>query len=226
MTLKHVRKERSVRRTMQSGKIRALWCLVYVVTILVLVIPSAQADPWPSYQAQTDVVNYVGVYSALSGGLWYYYMTVDANAIDPTFGDVVGIKALAVYPASGQPIPTSQIPADWTGYDTAYTRTNWDYDGGYEPNKGAFGYLTGGPTNYVPPDGQPYLIGAAEFPGTFTPGDQLFLVHVVCETDGTVNTFWARPGKGSAVPEPSSLLALAAAGIPTIGYFVRRRRNS
>lgn len=212
---------------MKGTVIRSLY-LVCIALLLLLAIEPAKSDPgpepWPSYQAQTYIADYVGGTAALSDGLWYYYITIDADAVDPTYGDVIGIKGLAVYLAAGDPVPTWQIPTDWTGYDTPFTKPDWFYGDGYEPSKGAFGYITGSPTGYVPPDGQPYLIGAAQFPDTFTPGDQLFLVHLACDMNGSVNTFWARPGKGSAVPEPSSMMALGA-GLFGLGGLLLRRKH-
>lgn len=203
--------------------------LLRVFAILVLAAAAAQAssepDPWPSYPAQQGALDYVGVSAVPYNGLWYYYLTVDLNATDPEYGAVTGVKALAVYLNAGEPVPKEYLPSDWTGYDTPNTRNGWFYGHGYEPAKGAFGYVTGAPTYYVPDDGNSYLIGAALFPSTFDPEEQLFLVHVVCESDGTVSTFWARPGKASAVPEPAGLLILVSLALPVIGSRMAGKTN-
>ena len=198
--------------------------LLLIVGLLAITV-SVQADPWPNYLSHVDEVSYAQLTAEYDSGLgiWKYYVSLDAGAVDPTFGPVIGIKALAVYPESG--VAPEEIPGSWTGYDTAYTRPHWDYDGGYETGKGAFGYQTGAPSYYVLPGESMSLIGAAAYPTGYNPWDlQGFLLHVVVEQPA--ESFWVRPeGGGDIVPEPASITALAVAGLSLGGLIYRRRRK-
>lgn len=198
-----------------------------VVLWLLVVSAPANADPWPNYNSQTYTVNYVDVLFSTVNNLWWYYLTIDQNAVDPTFGEVIGVKGFAIYLNLGNPV--SGIPSDWAGYETNYTRQGWDYNGGCKPNKAAFGYITGSPIYYVKPGETNALIGAALFPSSYTPNieTQGFLLHVAYQNDGTVNTLWVRPeGGGHAVPEPAGALALISIGGPALAAFFYRRRRS
>ncbi|MCL6520703.1 MAG: hypothetical protein K6T99_12825 [Armatimonadetes bacterium] len=205
---------------------------MYMVTLVLLCFglligfAPINAEPWPDYISHPDTVDYISVLYSNINNLWCYYLTIDSNAFDPRFGELIGVKGLAVYLNAGNLV--EGIPDDWVGYETSYTRTGWDYNGGWEPNKGAFGYITGSPSYYVLPGEINALIGAALFPIGFTPNaeTQGFLLHVAYQDNDMVNTFWVRPeGGGIAVPEPAGVLALVGIGVPALWGFIYRRRS-
>lgn len=187
--------------------------LLLGLALVLAVCGAALADPWPNYASQTTTVDYVSVTATFDSGLWFYEITVDPSA--PLSSVDGGIKALAVYPNGGE---NTTIPGSWTGYETTYTRTGWDYNGGYETGSNAFGYKTGGPSNYVKAGETDALIGAADYPDGYTPPNQTFLVHVDLG-DGR-NTFWARPSP--PIPEAATVALMAAGLLPALAVLRRR----
>ena len=191
------------------------FCAVLLVVLAALSLAHANPDPWPDYSSHTALVPYVQVLPInTSGTSWDYSLTVLQGAYESGHGGVTGIKALAVYPNGGNPEPTL---AGWTG-DAAYVRPDWNSNGGWHTQQGAFGYLTSSLSYYINPGQSNQLIGTALFPSAYTPPSQVFLVHVACN-DGY--TYYARP---TIVPEPG-LAATCVAGVVPFLSLIRRRRR-
>ena len=175
----------------------------------------AQADPWPDYSSHTDYVPYVEVLTInTTNNLWDYLVTVGQGSYEPGHGGLAGVKALAVFPNGGNAEPALD---GWTG-DSSYVRPNWDTNGGWHTQQGAFGYRTSAPSCYIKPGQSNVLPGTASFPSGYAPPSQVYLVHVAC-SDGF--TYWARPG---VVPEPASGVALAAGFVTLLGMIRRKSR--
>lgn len=178
-------------------------------------VNGACADPWPDYSAHTSPVTYVDVSPVnTSGTIWEYLVTVDPRTNESGHGGLAGVKALAVYPNGGGP---EQQLDGWTG-DAAYVEANWDSNGGWHTQQGAFGYRTTNPSYYIIPGQSGQMIGKAQFPTGYVPPSQVFLVHVACN-DGY--TYWARP---TAVPEPGLAATCLAGAISFIGLVRRKKR--
>lgn len=190
---------------------------VYAALAVALIVAGlAQADPWPDYSSHRDYVGYAEILPVNSSNTtWEYYISIVSGASEPGHGSIIGIKALAVYPNAGN---VEEALSGWTG-DSAYVRQNWDNNGGWHTQEGAFGYLTGGQPYYITRGQTGELIGAAAFPTSYMPPEQRFLVHVVCSDD---YTYWARP---TIIPEPGGLLILASGIVPLVRLAVRRRQN-
>lgn len=194
--------------------------MVIVIFAMLCGVSQAAPYPWPNYFAHDRVVDYVEViadYDSTNG--WSYFLQVDADAVDPIYGTVLGIMALGVYPdpstGPGDPGFDNIEPISWSVTWPEWRNGPWD-------NK-AFGYLSErGPSTYFLP-GEYGQIGTALFDG-FDPADtQGYIVHIACTTvdewgNPVVDTFWARP-----IPEPSSMVVLAG-GLGSLLAFRRRMK--
>ena len=195
---------------MNRPKVAALAVLFCLATLGL-----AQADPWPDYSSHTDYAPYVEVSTInTTETLWDYLVTVNQGSYEPRHGGLAGVKAVAIFPNGGNAEPALD---GWTG-DSAYVRPNWDTNGGWHTQQGAFGYRTNAPTYFIKPGQSNELAGTASFHSGYTPPSQVFLVHVACN-DGY--TYWARPG---VVPEPRSGAALAAGFVTLLGLIRRKSR--
>lgn len=190
-------------------------CTVLAVTLMAVGLAYGNPDPWPDYLAHPDYVGYVQVLPTnTSGTTWEYSLTVLPGSYEPGHGGVAGIKGVAVYPNGGNPEPAL---AGWTDY-SVYIRPNWNDNGGWHTQQGAFGYLTGSPADHILPGQANQLTGSATYPAGYVPPDQMFLVHVVLNDD---YTYWARP---TIIPEPSGLSILGIGLLPLVRLIGRKRR--
>jgi hypothetical protein len=189
------------------------FCVVLLLTVTTLSL--VHADPWPDYSSHTDLVSFVQVSPInKSGTLWDYQVTVLPGAYDLGHGGLDGIKALVIYPNGGSPEPALD---GWSG-DGAFVRANWDTNGGWHVQQGAFGYHTNDPASYINAGESNELVGTAQFTTGYAPPSHVFLVHVA-DNDGY--TYWARP---TVIPEPGLAATCAAGFIPFLGLIRRRRR--
>lgn len=212
---------------------KKLTLLAVLGLAIALTAVTVNADPWPSLSASQGTLSFVSV-TATEGpsGVWSFDVCVDASA--PIGGDinVGGIKALAVYLTNGNAGPDlgswGQNPS-FTGLTTLPT---WDFNGGYEQNKGAFGYMTGSPVNYVH-KGDCTVVGTADFNGTgynLNLSTTAFLVHLDWgyyreEIQG--NTAWYGPGTPPPpeIPEPATMLLLGSGLLGAAGFSKIRRKK-
>ena len=190
-------------------------CTALAVTLMAVGLAYGNPDPWPDYSSHTDVVGYVQI-APLPGpdSHFEYMVTVLSGSYEQGHGGVTGIKAVAVYPNGGESEPALD---GWTDY-AVYVRPNWNDNGGWHTEQGAFGYLTGSPADYILPGQANQLIGSATYPSGYVPPNQVFLVHVVCNDD---YTYWARP---TIIPEPSGLSILGIGLLPLARLMGRKRR--
>lgn len=195
---------------------RAIYVTLAITLMAVgLAYGSPDPEPWPTYSTHTDYVGYVQVLPTnTSGTTWEYSLTVLIGSYEPGHGGVAGIKGIAVYPNGGDPEPALD---GWTDY-AMYVRPGWNDNGGWTPPQGAFGYITGSPTDYILPGQANQHVGSAAYPTGYVPPNQVFLVHVACNDD---YTYWARP---TIIPEPSSLSILGIGLLPLARLMGRKRR--
>lgn len=189
-------------------------CTALAVALMAVGFAYGDPDPWPTYSTHADYVGYVQILPMNSSGTtWQYYATVLSGTYETGHGGVAGIKGVAVYPNGGEAEPAL---ASWTDY-AVYIRPNWNDNGGWHTNQGAFGYLTGSPADYILPGQANQFIGSARYPADYIPPSQVFLVHVAC---GDGYTYWARP---TIIPEPSSLSILGLGLIPLMPFLRKRQ---
>ena len=191
---------------------------------------TANADPWPSLNASQGTLSFVQVTATeTSPSIWEFDVCVDASAPIGGIINVGGIKALAVYVNNGDPGPDLGSWGQPSSFDGLTTLATWGFNGGYEIPKGAFGYLTGSPDNYVH-KGDCTVVGTADFNGTgfnLNLGNTAYLVHLDWgyfreEIQG--NTAWYGPGVPE-IPEPATMLLLGSGLLGAAGFARIRRKK-
>ena len=187
---------------------------------LALCVTAASADPWPSLSAMERTVDYVHVVPVFNAGtnVWTFQLSVDPGAVDPIYGallDDSGVKALVVY----QDVGGALAPDYYSD-----SRPGWNQNGGWEPGKGAFGWIGDGPSSYVHPGDTDSTNFWAHWNGSAPAADDFtYMVHVDIRNAESESLWTGWVGLGTPViPEPASILLLAAGGLSLFG--LRRRK--
>ena len=215
---------------------RKLSLLAVIGLAIVLTAATVKADPWPSLNASAGTLSFVTV-TATQGpaNVWSFALSVDASAPIGGAINVGGIKALAVYLNNGDAGPDLEgaVPG-WGTTAGVTTLATWDFNGGYEKPKGAFGTHTGSPVNYIHKGETANPLLTADFNGTgynLNPATTQYLVHLDWgyyreEIQG--NTAWYGPNgtpPPPEVPEPATMLLLGSGLLGAAGFAKLRRKK-
>jgi len=214
---------------------KKLSLLAVIGLAIVLTAATVNADPWPSLNASAGTLSFVTV-TATQGpaNVWSFALSVDASAPIGGAINVGGIKALAVYLNNGDAGPDLEgaVPG-WGTTAGVTTLATWDFNGGYEKPKGAFGTHTGSPVDYIHKGETANPLLTADFNGTGFNLDlskTKYLVHLDwgyyrAEIQG--NTAWYGPNgtpPPPEIPEPATMILFGSGLLGAAGFAKLRRK--